>query len=943
MSLVKINKQQVELTPIDKNYTSQSEMIEDQLNQFVDFIYSDGENFWQYLGTINGDITDYRSLGGASESAVSVSGYNYIICETVNTEDPVADALANGTNLITKYAEAVALNIGTPSINNRAVLLLMPGDYDLGGTTLELEPFVDVIGISTNAADTIIRMSNASAGQLTIDWQDSDAMVSNVDIRADVANDGIAIGGGDSSYVKLENVIFGSDNPTSNSDGSIKGFNDFNGELNRIRFSELLITDFLWVEGNINGTFKDIVINDVTNNAFYAGITNFYGNIEGVFENIKIGDVGNYAFYAENDINGTFKDIVIGDVANAVFSATGNINGTFKDIVIGDVIDTAFGGVFSATSGSIGDDIDVFTIFENIRIGDVANDSFVAINSIDGIFKNIIIGDVGNYAFRSGGNIGNNEDVFTIFENIRIGDVGNDSFNAGWFNTFTNLKGTFKDIIVGDVTGNIFYSNSTANGDINGTFKDIVIGNVTQNAFYANNSIGFDSVNSVVTDTIFENIVIGNVTNTVFFAGADMNGTFKDIVVGNVNAAFIAGNNMGFDSFNSVATDTIFENIVIGDVTNTVFFAVADINGTFKDIVIGDVVDAFSAFTDINGTFKNIVIGNVTNDAFYAGNNIGFDTIFENIRIGNVTNNAFSAFTDINGTFKNIVIGNVTNDAFYAGNSIGFDSFNSVVTDTIFENIVIGDVSNYAFYADFNDMNGTFKDIVIGDVSYAFYAINNIGFDSVNNVVTDTIFENITIGDVVGDVFYAVNSDINGTFKNIAIGNVTINAFNAVNSIGFDSVNSVTTDTIFENIVIGDVGSNVFYAVSGDINGTFKNIVVGNVTTYAFYAPSSNDYSNCTFININCAQAFQQDTFNGKIYNTTIDATGLAIDGIRDLASGAIIERCKFIVDSGNVSINTQDILGVTAQILYTITNYGISTDITVPTFNYNIDDTSIV
>ena len=746
MSLVKINKQQVELTPIDKNYTSQNEMIEDQSNQFVDFIYSDGENFWQYLGTTSSDITDYKSLGGASESAVSVSGYNYIICETVNTEDPAADALVNGVNLITKYAEAVALNIGTPSINNRAVLLLMPGDYDLDDTTLELDPFVDVIGISTNAADTIIRMSNASAGQLTINWQDSDAMVSNVDIRADVANDGIAIGGGNNSYVKLENVIFGSDNPTSNSDGSIKGFNDFNGELNRIRFSELLITinEFLWVDGNINGTFKDIVIGDVTN-AFYTSI---------------------------GDINGTFKNIVIGDVSYA---------------------------------------------------------------------------------------------------------------------------------------------------------------------FYAINNIGFDSVNNVVTDTIFENITIGDVVGIAFYAGfGNINGTFKDITIADVFAAFSAGNNIGFD--------TIFENIVIGDVFSA-FFAVADINGTFKNIAIGIVSDAFSAFTDINGTFKNIVIGNVTNDAFSAGNNIGFDTIFENIRIGNVTNNAFYAFTDINGTFKNIVIGNVTNDAFYAGSNIGFDSFNNVVTDTIFENIAIGDVSNYAFYADFNDMNGTFKDIVIGDVSYAFYAINNIGFDSVNNVVTDTIFENITIGDVVGDVFYAVNSDINGTFKNIAIGNVTINAFNAVNSIGFDSVNSVTTDTIFENIVIGDVGSNVFYAVSGDINGTFKNIVVGNVTTYAFYAPSFNDYSNCTFININCAQAFQQDTFNGKIYNTTIDATGLAIDGIRDLASGAIIERCKFIVDSGNVSINTQDILGVTAQILYTITNEGISVDITVvpSTDNYNANDSSIV
>jgi hypothetical protein len=970
MSLVKINKQQVELTPIDKNYTSQSEMIEDQSNQFVDFIYSDGENFWQYLGTTNGDITDYKSLGGVSESAVSVSGYNYIICETVNTEDPATDALANGVNLITKYAEAVALDIGTKAVDNRAVLLLMPGDYDLGDTTLELEPFVDVIGISTNAADTIIRMSDASAGQLTINWQDSDAMVSNVDIRADVANDGIAIGGGDSSYVKLENVIFGSDNPTSNSDGSIKGFNDFNGELNRIRFSELIITNFLWVDGNINGTFKDIIIGDVTGNAFFYSATGdignnigifenivignvssvfntgtgningtfknivigdvdtvFFslsniGNNIGIFENIVIGDVSNTVFNVNTgDINGTFKDIIIGNIDYGFYTNTGNINGTFKNIVIGDVT-SINNGVFYVNTG------DINGTFKDITIGNVSNYLFYSLTgNINGTFKDIVVGNVGNVAFNAGTDmngtfkdivIGNvtsdafvaNTDINGTFENIRIGDVGNNTF----YSLTGDINGTFKDIVIGIVGNNTFYS---LTGDMNGTFKDIVIGNVTNDAFVVlNGNIG----NDIDIFTLFENIRIGDVSN-VFFANTDINGTFKDIVIGDVTG--------GYGVFNVIIGDVngTFKDIVIGDVVNNVFYAGVDINGTFKDIIIGDVSDVFYAGADMNGTFKDIVIGIVGNDAFYA------------------------ATGSINGTFKDIVIGDVggLGGVFVADSNIGNDI-------GIFENIVVGNViGGSAFYVASGDMDGTFKDIVIGDVvAGAFYTGGNIG-----NINIFTIFENIRTGDVGVDAFYAAIGDINGTFKDITIGDVTSNVFYAgadINGTFKDIViGNVTNDAFyagidingtFKDIVIGDVAgvNGVFYA-GIDINGTFKDITIGDVAGVngVFVAASSNDYSNCTFININCAKAFQQDTFNGKIYDTTIDSIGLNLDGIRDLASGAIIERCKFIVDSGNVSINTQDIGGVTAQILYTITNQGISNDITPPTTNHNIDDPNII
>jgi hypothetical protein len=89
MSLVKINKQQVELTPIDKNYTSQSEMIEDQLNQFVDFIYSDGENFWQYLGTTSGVYSHAEGCETIANGLTSLSSGSI----TVNTNKVTSNSL----------------------------------------------------------------------------------------------------------------------------------------------------------------------------------------------------------------------------------------------------------------------------------------------------------------------------------------------------------------------------------------------------------------------------------------------------------------------------------------------------------------------------------------------------------------------------------------------------------------------------------------------------------------------------------------------------------------------------------------------------------------------------------------------------------------------------------------------------------------------------------
>jgi hypothetical protein len=54
------------ISPIDGNYIDQTAMIADQGNQLAQYIYFDGADYWEYLGTTNGDITDYRKISDSN-------------------------------------------------------------------------------------------------------------------------------------------------------------------------------------------------------------------------------------------------------------------------------------------------------------------------------------------------------------------------------------------------------------------------------------------------------------------------------------------------------------------------------------------------------------------------------------------------------------------------------------------------------------------------------------------------------------------------------------------------------------------------------------------------------------------------------------------------------------------------------------------------------------
>ena len=78
-------------------------------------------------------------------------------------------------------------------------------------------------------------------------------------------------------------------------------------------------------------------------------------------------------------------------------------------------------------------------------------------------------------------------------------------------------------------------------------------------------------------------------------------------------------------------------------------------------------------------------------------------------------------------------------------------------------------------------------------------------------------------------------------------------------------------------------------------------------------------------------------TFTGKLINCQLDCRGKSASVINNVGDNAIIERCKLLSDSAYTTINATS--SVSAQIAYTITNYGISGNITnILSTNYNRD-----
>jgi hypothetical protein len=107
----------------------------------------------QALGLSGSDFTWITVSASSAIDAVGLTGTDYVICQSVNTGNPGADAIENGNRLKSAYATASALYV-----SNRVSVLITPGDYDFDATPLQLTTTkVDLIGISSDASDVILR------------------------------------------------------------------------------------------------------------------------------------------------------------------------------------------------------------------------------------------------------------------------------------------------------------------------------------------------------------------------------------------------------------------------------------------------------------------------------------------------------------------------------------------------------------------------------------------------------------------------------------------------------------------------------------------------------------------------------------------------------------------------------------------------------------------
>ena len=138
--------------PVDESYTTQSIMISSQSSQLSNYIYHDGDTYWEYLGTTNGDITDYREIGGGgvdlyfektyselsalSQSADLVPGATYLI-----TDYQTIHLILNTTDINTGTVEPLLVKALSPTeIDKRATSTLFPDDiieYDFANNLAE--------------------------------------------------------------------------------------------------------------------------------------------------------------------------------------------------------------------------------------------------------------------------------------------------------------------------------------------------------------------------------------------------------------------------------------------------------------------------------------------------------------------------------------------------------------------------------------------------------------------------------------------------------------------------------------------------------------------------------------------------------------------------------------------------------------------------------------
>ena len=262
--------------------------------------------------------------------AIPRVGSAHVVVQTVN------NANTNGNNLRAAYAAAAALTPGGAALaaDNRAVVFVPPGQYDLGASTFTMDTdYVDVVGLSTACEDQRIYRSGGNVLRQTA----SDVRIENLLLHYIGASYMVnayypnASGVASPATTTVRNCAFRV---------NVTGYQSMRMSVEYAGTYEDCFaagSDAFGGGGTASGTFTNCTGG---RSAFGGG-----GTASGTFTNCTGGD---WAFGGGNGgtASGTFTDCTGGDNA---FGGRGTASGTFTDCAGGD---NAFGGYEGTASGT---------------------------------------------------------------------------------------------------------------------------------------------------------------------------------------------------------------------------------------------------------------------------------------------------------------------------------------------------------------------------------------------------------------------------------------------------------------------------------------------------------------------------------------------------------------------------------------------------------------
>ena len=267
-------------------------------------------------------------------------GVNYIAVDV-----SADDAVTNGANLLAAYAASKLLtpNGAALAANNRAVVLIPPGRYDLGTTPLILDTqFVDLDGVSGDPKHVLITSAVTATNSGTIVQSANDIRVRAVTVqntastRQNYDNSDASAYAPQGAYALTvwEDVTF----DDNNSSWSMRHGVEYSGTFVGCTGGDYSFGGSLG-GGSASGTFTNCTGGDYSFGGSLGG-----GSASGTFTGCT---GGHSAFGGYGSASGTFTNCTGGD--DGAFGGYGHASGTFTNCTGGSL---AFGGYGGTASGT---------------------------------------------------------------------------------------------------------------------------------------------------------------------------------------------------------------------------------------------------------------------------------------------------------------------------------------------------------------------------------------------------------------------------------------------------------------------------------------------------------------------------------------------------------------------------------------------------------------